>query len=232
MKESMILQGELLLCSKFLARDERNFHCWNTRLWVVNTLLAELAIRASDKSGEEVFEELQKPLIDQECQIALQMIQKNFSNYSAWHYRAKLMPKLLDMNGLQFNHGYPMPIQQIHEDLAMLKHAFFTDPKDQSPWNYHEWLLQQLSPVQVVSLKFMEDQNSFLVGLSHKVRNFEQLDIQITHLDNPHDIIDIQVNKVEGLDSKVSSTWKIVMSNLPIKTQSKLSLHIGAKKQA
>jgi len=108
----------------------------------VETLLTEVATRAPDKEPEAIFDELQQPLIDQECQMALGLIQKNFSNYSAWHYRAKLMPKLLDMNGLKFNPLYPIPLQQIHEDLAMLKHAFFTDPKDQSPWNYHEWLLQ------------------------------------------------------------------------------------------
>jgi len=133
-----------------LKMDERNFHCWNYRLWVVETLLKEVATRAQEKEPATIFEELQKPIIDRECEMALGLIQKNFSNYSAWHYRAKLMPKLIDMNGLKFNPSYPIPLEQIHSDLAMLKHAFFTDPKDQSPWNYHEWLLQQVSPVQVV----------------------------------------------------------------------------------
>ena len=107
----------------------------------METLLKEVAVRAADKEPEGIFMELQKPLIDQECQMALGLIHKNFSNYSAWHYRAKLMPRLVDMNGLNFNPLYPIPLASIFEDFAMLKHAFFTDPKDQSPWNYHEWLL-------------------------------------------------------------------------------------------
>jgi hypothetical protein len=74
--------------------------------------------------------------------MALNLIQKNFSNYSAWHYRAKLMPKLEDGNGSLANNSYLIPLETIKNDFAMLKHAFFTDPKDQSPWNYHEWLIQ------------------------------------------------------------------------------------------
>lgn len=54
-----------------------------------------------------------------------------------------------------------------------MKHAFFTDPKDQSPWNYHEWLTSLLSPVQVVSLT-VEDGNKVVIGLSSKVRDFDQ----------------------------------------------------------
>jgi geranylgeranyl transferase type-2 subunit alpha len=109
-----------------LKMDERNFHCWNYRLWVVETFLKEHEIRAPEK----VFETLQKPLLEEECQMALTLIQKNFSNYSAWHYRAKLMPKILDQNGALAQNLYIIPLSTIKSDFSMLKHAFFTDPKD------------------------------------------------------------------------------------------------------
>ena len=77
--------------------------------------------------------------------MAEKLIKKNFSNYSAWHYRSKLMPELYTR--LSNEGPYLIPFSKIKDDLALLKHAFFTDPKDQSPWNYHEWLISILSPV-------------------------------------------------------------------------------------
>lgn len=59
--------------------------------------------------------------------MALGLIKKNFSNYSAWHYRCKLMPTLYKNDKEK---DYIIPLDVIKEDLALLKHAFFTDPKD------------------------------------------------------------------------------------------------------
>lgn len=58
--------------------------------------------------------------------MAENLIKKNFSNFSAWHYRSKLMPILYEKEASQ----YLIPFEKIKEDLALLKHAFFTDPKD------------------------------------------------------------------------------------------------------
>ena len=54
------------------------------------------------------------------------IIQKNFSNYSAWHYRGKLMPFIKPAQP----GSYAIPIEVIESDLKSLKHAYFTDPKD------------------------------------------------------------------------------------------------------
>jgi hypothetical protein len=48
-----------------------------------------------------------------------------------------LIPKLFNENGNKiFPQKYLIPYDTIKSDLSLLKHAFFTDPKDQSPWNY------------------------------------------------------------------------------------------------
>ena len=68
---------------------------------------------------------------------------------------------------------YAIPNEQIRADLKRLKHAFFTDPKDQSPWNYHEWLISLVSPIQIVGIRFLHscetdsDYSAIVIGLSH-----------------------------------------------------------------
>lgn len=77
---------------------------------------------------------------------------------------------------------YALPMSVIREDLEKLKHAYFTDPKDQSPWNYHAWLMSLLSPIQVVAIRYLPERNGkagFVVGLSHQVKNFHLLSISL-----------------------------------------------------
>ena len=119
-----------------LKMDERNFHCWNYRYWVVDMFLSEIKLRVKEMTPElkddevTIWTKFQQPLVQEECKMALGLIHKNFSNYSAWHYRAKLMPKFYTDNDLRWNCGYVIPLENIKEDLSTLKHAFFTDPKD------------------------------------------------------------------------------------------------------
>lgn len=132
--KSQILQQELMLCNKMLKMDERNFHCWNYRYWVVDIYLKEISLRETSKDPSiepvEVWLRHQEPLVKTETEMALSLIHKSFSNYSAWHYRAKLMPKFYNLNGLQWVNTYIIPLVNIQEDFSKLKHAFFTDPKD------------------------------------------------------------------------------------------------------
>ena len=85
--------------------------------------------------------------------MAKVIISKNFSNYSAWHYRGKLMPIIKSDS----DNPYALPLSVIQEDFSSLKHAYFTDPKDQSPWNYHAWLMSLISPIQVVAIRYIPE---------------------------------------------------------------------------
>ena len=80
---------ELDNCTKFLLLDERNFHCWDYRRFVVSR-----SPEPDATAGAEFG-------------FTLDKISENFSNYSAWHYRSTLLPKV---------HAEPSAVNRIQKD--------------------------------------------------------------------------------------------------------------------
>ena len=66
------------------------------------------------------------------------LINRNFSNYSAWHLRSKLLPQIHAGSTTAAWEG------TLKAELELLRNAFFTAPEDQSAWFYHRWVLGQL----------------------------------------------------------------------------------------
>ncbi|KAK9235848.1 hypothetical protein V1525DRAFT_408665 [Lipomyces kononenkoae] len=110
---------ELGLVTKMLERDARNFHGWHYRRYVVQ--------------GTE--QATGKSLVRPEFDYTTTKIKANFSNFSAWHNRTKLIPRLLkeepDIDARNF----------LDNEVNLITQAIYTDPDDQSVWLYHRWLI-------------------------------------------------------------------------------------------
>ena len=79
-------QRELDLVGKMLSLDNRNFHGWGYRRKVVTVLESpKLSPTVSSTSRTE-----------EEFKYTTKMIESNLSNFSAWHNRSKLIPRLLN----------------------------------------------------------------------------------------------------------------------------------------
>lgn len=76
-----VWQEELELVGKMLDRDRRNYHAWAYRRYVVSHL------ESAELEGRSMAES--------EFAYTTKMIKGDLSNFSAWHNRAQLIPRLL-----------------------------------------------------------------------------------------------------------------------------------------
>ncbi|XP_043913984.1 geranylgeranyl transferase type-2 subunit alpha [Protopterus annectens] len=136
---------ELELCNKFLEYDERNFHCWDYRRFVVQ------------RSAVPVEEELA---------YTSRLISTNFSNYSSWHYRSTLLPIVHPDHKRQGRISEKILLKE----YELVQNAFFTDPNDQSAWFYYRWLLGRADSLLKINCLYVNrDQRRILVCFSRPV---------------------------------------------------------------
>ncbi|KAI9680220.1 MAG: Rab geranylgeranyltransferase [Trizodia sp. TS-e1964] len=126
---------ELALVVQMLALDSRNFHGWGYR----RTIVAHLESTAWKvaESGDLLRD---GSMAEGEFKYTTKMIESNLSNFSAWHSRSKLIPRLLE----ERKADQDARISFLDDEIELITRALYTDPYDQSLWYYHRWLLYTL----------------------------------------------------------------------------------------
>ena len=166
------------LCDLFLKHDERNFHCWDYRRFVVSQ---------AGITPEEEFA------------FSYSKIASNFSNYSAWHYRSKLLPQLRPGSKPGTVDGTALA-----QEFELVQNAFFTDPSDQSAWFYHRWLLgKEHIPLQITGLLLRRLPNPSLFIVLNRPVKTGSTDVTVSVVDTT-------------LNCSKQSDWPESLWNCPI----------------
>lgn len=162
--KAAFLSKERQQCETLLSVDERNFHAWGYRRWVLNEQ-RKLALQPVDDVNETIRQS--KSVGDehnaQERAFTLAKIERNMSNFSAWHNRALILVERLSSVGLaseELSVGVGRSavvstltdpelvedvigtvVDEVMGDVELCVKAFFSDPDDQSTWFYTERLI-------------------------------------------------------------------------------------------
>lgn len=72
----------------------RAVHSWDYRRYLISSILALERTTETERTKA-----LPKPTTASELAYTTRKISANFSNFSAWHYRTKLLPKLWEEQG-------------------------------------------------------------------------------------------------------------------------------------
>lgn len=121
-----IWETELGLVSKMLNKDQRNYHAWGYRRFVVAKL------ESSELDGKSMAED--------EFAYTTAMIRQNLSNFSAWHNRSLLIPKVLEQRGSDDKARSTF----LAQELDLVRDGLNVGPEDQSLWYYHQFLVSQI----------------------------------------------------------------------------------------
>ena len=79
-----------------LSLDSRNFHGWGYRRTVIAALENNDHTHGTSHATSAVG---RRSLVEEEFKYTTKMIETDLSNFSAWHNRSKLIPRLLDELG-------------------------------------------------------------------------------------------------------------------------------------
>ncbi|KAF9348941.1 hypothetical protein BGX34_002155, partial [Mortierella sp. NVP85] len=182
---------ELAMVGKFLDLDARNFHGWDYRRYIIRQLdLQDKAV------NEKILERAQT-----EFDFTTTKISQNFSNYSAWHNRSKLLGQLSE------NMNEEEKQAAIDNEFDLVKNAIYTDPADQSAWLYDLWLIgreeRNISVLGATVISFHPLEIVVAFDETVKLRNPFTVSTMLDHIAVPLE----GEWKATGSDSSIGSIW-------------------------
>ncbi|KAF4670240.1 hypothetical protein FOZ61_001258 [Perkinsus olseni] len=141
----------------------KSYCVWHQRTWVVNELL-DLVSSAQDASEggatSDRAEGTPEELIASELGVINKLLSYDGRNFHVWNYRAFLLShpaykgdktkldretsqRLIDQNFSNYSAWHlrsTLKDLDVHEELELVRQAYYTEPNDQSVWQYHNWL--------------------------------------------------------------------------------------------
>ena len=127
------------------------------------------------RSSGEIERMGDKSMAEQEFEYTTKMIKTNLSNFSAWHYRSQLIPRLLMEREADGNARQKF----LDAEFELITQALYTDPYDQSLWFYHQYLMSTLDPL-----------NAQATSILQPCSNAERLHYLEQELDSVKDMLD------------------------------------------
>lgn len=186
-------EAELLICSKLLSMDSRNFLGWQYRRFIVDNIEKDI-FKTNASDSEKLLLYLKVNIT--EYNFAKSKINNNISNFSAWHNLTKLVPKIyhalhkLDCESpwTEINLIFSSPRSILNHELGLVKTGMYMDADDTSVWLYHRWLLSD--EFFVSDLKAQENGLENYISLLEKQLN-----------------VVLEVNELEKLDNGKENCW-------------------------
>ena len=114
---------DLKMSEMFLLKDERNFHTWNYRFNLWNSLI-------------EIYPVSRQMMLKSEQEFLDKIHQKNYSNYSTIHFKMKVYKRIQEM-GENLNEIFMQELQKVFEGL-------FISPNEQALYLFQRWLFDEL----------------------------------------------------------------------------------------
>lgn len=166
LKDDANWEKEFALVLMLLDLDIRNFHGWQYRRFVVSQI--ELGQRPEQQLATDL----------KEFEYTTLKILGNISNFSAWHNRSQLIPKIITRVHELNVTDQPMfsdPEKLMANELELVTTGMYMDSSDTSVWTYLQWLVTD--PLLVTELKQRGVYETILRDQLAKVKELDDLEL-------------------------------------------------------